>query len=204
MTMTVIGVVKSLAALNNPGHSCSFTYRFQYNMKNDSKERYGSISRIFHWGMAVLIIWQLLKIFDRINDGEHWVGKTLVPWHVSIGTLLLLLVVLRIVWTLKQRGQRPGQTPATAFLVKAGHFLLYVGMLLMPLTGVMIMLGNGYGLKAFDIQLIARGVEFPWMASLGSLHVPIAWILLVLTIGHIGLALIHHCIQKDGTLRRMI
>lgn len=57
-------------------------------MKDDSKARYGTISRILHWGMAFLIFWQALKIFDRIDDGEHWVGETLVPWHVSIGTLL--------------------------------------------------------------------------------------------------------------------
>ena len=35
---------------------------------------------IFHaWGMAFLITRQALKIFDRIQDGEHWVGQTLVP-----------------------------------------------------------------------------------------------------------------------------
>lgn len=173
-------------------------------MKNDSKERYGSISRIFHWGMALLIGWQLLKMFDRIKDGEHWVGNTLVPWHVSIGTLLLLLIVLRIVWALKQSGERPVQDPARAFLVKAGHGLLYAGMLLMPLSGIAIMLGNGYGLKAFGIQLVARGIEFPWLASLGSLHVPVAWTLLVLALGHIGMALIHHVVKKDDTLRRMV
>ena len=173
-------------------------------MKNDSKERYGSISRIFHWGMALLLGWQLLKMFDRINDGEHWVGQTLVPWHVSIGTLLLLLIVLRIVWALKQSGNRPEQNPATVLLVRAGHFLLYAGMLLMPLTGIAIMLGNGYGLKAFGMQLVARGIEYPWLAGLGNLHVPLAWTLLVLTIGHIVIALFHQFVKKDDTLRRMI
>lgn len=173
-------------------------------MGPDSKQRYGTVSRVFHWGMAFLIGWQLLKLFDRIDDGEHWVGQTLVPWHVSIGTLLLLLIVLRIVWAARQRGNRPEQDPATAFLVKAGHFLLYAGMLLMPLTGVLTMLGNGYGLTAFGVQLVARGAEIPWMASIGSLHSPIAWLLLILTAGHIGIALLHHFVKKDGVLRRMI
>lgn len=172
-------------------------------MTHDSKERYGIISRIFHWGMALLIGWQLLKLFDRVNDGEHWVGQTLVPWHVSIGTLLLLLIVLRIVWALKQSGQRPEHDAANAFLVKAGHGLLYVGMLLMPLSGIAIMLSKGYGLKAFGMQLVERGVELPWLSSLASLHVPLAWALLILALGHIGMAFLHHFIKKDGTLRRM-
>jgi len=173
-------------------------------MKGDSKERYGSISRFFHWAMALLIGWQVLKFFDRINDGEHWVGQTLVPWHISIGTLLLVLVLLRIIWAAKQKDRRPEQDPATALLVKAGHFLLYAGMLMMPITGVLYMIGNGYGWTPFGVQLVARGGEIPWMASIGSLHSPTAWLLLVMIIGHIGIALLHHFVKKDGVLRCMV
>jgi len=173
-------------------------------MINDSSTRYGLISKIFHWAMGLLIMWQLLKLGDRIADGEHWIGQTLVPWHISIGTLLLVLIVLRIIWAAKQRKQRPVQNPATALLVKTGHFLLYAGMVLMPLSGVALMVGKGYGLKAFEIQLIARGEEISWLAQLGSLHSPISWILLILILGHIGIALIHHFVKRDDTLKRML
>lgn len=173
-------------------------------MVGDSKERYGSVSRIFHWGMAVLIGWQLLKLFDRIDDGEHWVGQTLVSWHLAIGTLLLLLIILRILWAVSQKNNRPIQNPATAFLVKIGHFLLYACMALMPITGALYMVGNGYGWKAFGIQLAAAGDEIPWMISLGQLHSPIAWILLIMIVGHIGIALIHRFVKKDDVLQRML
>ncbi len=173
-------------------------------MTMDSKERYGRISRIFHWGMALLIGWQLLKLFDRIDDGEHWVGQTLVPWHVSIGTLLLLLVVFRIVWAAKQKNNRPEQNPATATLVGIGHFLLYAAMALLPITGILTMIGNGYGWSAFGTRLAAKGDEIEWMASLGSLHSPIAWLLLIMIVAHIGIALVHHFIKKDDVLRRMV
>jgi cytochrome b561 len=172
-------------------------------MKNDSKDRYGSISRIFHWGMAALIGWQLLKLFDRINDGEHWVGQTLVPWHISIGTLLLVVVVLRIIWAVSQKDNRPEQSPATAVFVKIGHFLLYAAMALMPITGILTMIGNGYGLTAFGIELAAKGDEIAWMASLGGLHSPIAWLLLVMIVGHVCIALVHQFVKKDDVLRRM-
>lgn len=172
-------------------------------MLADSKERYGTLSRLFHWGMALLIAWQLLKVFDRINDGEHWVGQTLVPWHVSIGSLLLLLAGLRIIWASRQRAHRPGQDAATARLVKLGHGLLYVIMILQPLTGVLTMVGKGYGWNPFGIPLVAKGAEIPWMAAAGSLHSPLAWIFLILILGHIAIALFHHFIKKDGVLRRM-
>ena len=173
-------------------------------MINDSKQRYGSVSKIFHWGMALLIGWQLLKLSDRISDGEHWVGLTLVPWHVSIGTLLLGLIVLRLLWVIKQRRQRPQQNPATAMLVKVGHGLLYAGMLLMPITGILLMLGGGYGLTAFGVEIFVKGEEIAWAASFGSLHSPLAWAVTLLIIGHIGIALVHHFVQRDGTLTRML
>lgn len=173
-------------------------------MTNDSKQRYGSISRIFHWLMAILLAWQLLKIFDRIDDGEHWVGETLVPWHVSIGSVLAVLIILRVLWAIKQWGNRPEQDPATVVLVRLGHGLLYAGMILMPLTGILTMIGKGYGLAPFGVRLVAKGEEIPWMAGLGSLHSPIAWVLLVLILGHICIALYHALIKKDGILQRML
>jgi len=173
-------------------------------VKSDSRTRYGSISIAFHWGMAVLILWQMLKVFDRVSDGEHWIGQTLVPWHVSIGSVLLLLITARVAWVLKQLGHRPQHNPAEAFLVHAGHFLLYAGMVLMPITGVLTMLGGGYGWSAFGVQLIAKGEKIPWAATIGSLHSPVAWILLILILGHTGIALLHHLVRKDDTLRRII
>lgn len=173
-------------------------------MTGDSKERYGTVSRIFHWGMAFLIGWQLLKFFDRIADGEHWVGQTLVPWHISIGTVILLLVALRIAWAAKQKDNRPEQNPATALLVKAGHFLMYAGMVLLPVTGILIMLGGGYGWTVFGMELAAKGDKIPWMTSLGSLHSPIAWFTFIMIAGHVGIAFLHHFVRNDGVLRRMI
>jgi|SRR5690606_3205986 len=169
----------------------------------NSAERYDGITRLFHWSMALLIGWQLLKFFDRIDDGEHWIGENLVPWHGSIGMLLMVLIVLRIVWTVTQRRHRPGHDPAIAVAVKAGHGLLYAGMALLPLTGALAVVGNGYGLKAFGIQLVEKGPEIPWMISLGALHSPIAWITLILVVGHIGMALLHHFVKQDGVLQRM-
>ena len=174
-------------------------------MKTDSKERCGTLTRFFHWSMAFLIGWQFLKFFDRLDDGEHWVGATLVPWHVSIGTLLLVLVALRLAWSLKQRHLQPEPlAPSTAFLVKAGHRLLYVGMVLMPITGILYILGNGYPLTAFGVELVAGGDEVAWMISVGGLHSPIAWALMLLTAGHILMALFHRFAKDDGIMQRML
>lgn len=173
-------------------------------MMKDSAERYGSIARLLHWGMALLIGWQMLKFFDRIDDGEHWVGQTLVPWHISIGTLLLVLVILRIIWTSIQR-TRPVKNPKMAIFVTIGHTLLYAAMVMMPVTGIMKMVGAGRGLNAFGLEIIPRtGNDIAWMIQLGDLHSSIAWVFLTLLLGHIGMALLHHFVLKDTTLKRIV
>lgn len=63
-------------------------------MPFDTQKRCGTITKAFHWLMALLVGWQLLKFGDRIAEGEHWVGQVLVPWHVSVGVLLLAFAAL--------------------------------------------------------------------------------------------------------------
>ena len=173
-------------------------------MNTDSKKRYGRVSIFLHWSMALLITWQLLKFADRISDGEHWVGQNLVPWHVSIGILLLVLIVLRLLWAATQRHQRPLHDSKNAKLVKAGHSLLYACMLLMPLTGIMVMLRGGYGITAFGVEIVGKGEEMAWAATLGELHSPLAWLLAALIIGHTAMALVHHFYHRGDTLTRML
>lgn len=169
----------------------------------DSENAYGAVSRAFHWSMAVLVGWQLLKFGDRLAEGAHWVGQTLVPWHISVGVLLLALAVARILWALGQRRQRPAPATGMAPFVKAGHALLYAGLVLMPLTGIMAMAGGGHGLAAFGVQLIAEGEKIPWAQAIGSLHSPLAWVLTALIVGHVAMAMFHHFVKRDDTLRRM-
>lgn len=176
-------------------------------MSRDTRERYGTVSRLLHWGMALLVIWQALKLFDRINDGEHWIGQVLVPWHVSVGTLIGVLVIVRIAWALRNRDNRPPAPPPPflGMLARAGHIALYVGLVLMPLTGISIMIGNGYGLKAFGMQLVAPGAEIEWLATFGGvIHSPLAWLLVLLVTGHVAMALWHGLVRKDGVLQRML
>lgn len=174
-------------------------------MKSDSKIRYGTVSRFFHWVIAVLVLWQALKVFDRINDGEHWVGETLVPWHISIGALILVLVVSRLVWTLCNRGKRPPAPPGVlGFLAKTGHIIIYVALVFLPIAGISFMIGKGHGLSVFGIELVSRGSEIPWLAAIGELHSPVALFLLAVLAGHVVMAFWHQFVRKDGLLRRML
>jgi cytochrome b561 len=154
--------------------------------------------------MAVLIVLQFMKLGDRINDGDHWIGNNIVPWHLSVGATILVLAILRVWWAVRQGPQRP-QPEAAPGMVKLWHRLLYACMLLLPVLGVTARLGGGYGLTFFGVNVVARtDVKIPWLEAIGSLHSPIAWLFVFLVIGHIAAALFHHFVKRDRTLLRML
>ena len=66
------------------------------------------------------------------------------------------------------------------------------------------MAGGGYGLTAFGFDIFAEGEKVAWAATLGQLHAPLAWMLTALIIVHTAMALYHHYIKKDNTLKRML
>lgn len=173
-------------------------------MLHDSPERYGLVTRILHWTMAVLVLLQFVKFGDRIGDGDYWLVQTVGGWHTSIGTLLLVLVLVRIAWAFTQRRRRPVNDPALAIFVTAGHVMLYAALLALPVLGLLIMFGGGYGHAAFGIGLFPAGEEVGWAQVWGSLHSPLAWLLAIAVVVHILAALYHHLVRRDGVLRRML
>jgi cytochrome b561 len=173
-------------------------------MRDDSPKGYGGTTRLLHWGMGLLILLQFLKLGDRIDEGEHWIGQTIVPLHVSVGAVIFVLAGLRLWWAVRQRPHRP-QPEASPAMVRLGHSLLYACMFLLPLTGIAAILGGGYALTVLGVNMVEEtGVETPWLGAVGSLHSPIAWTFVALVIGHIAAALFHHFVRRDQTLRRML
>ena len=88
----------------------------------DSPDRYGLISRAFHWSMAALFAAQF------VSAAAHWalprenvLRDTLWTYHVDLGVTLLLLVLLRGVWGLLSLSKRPTESGPMGYAAKAGH-----------------------------------------------------------------------------------
>lgn len=174
-------------------------------MLNDSQQRYGLITRFFHWFVAVLVIQQFFKFADYINDGEHWLGDTFGPYHTSVGALIMLLTVARLIWTSKQQAHRPVTQGLLGKIARSSHRIMYVCLLVMPPLGVLYIYGKGYPVKLFGMTLLEKpAAETAWMINLGELHGILAFVLVALVLAHFCGALYHHFIRRDDTLRRMV
>jgi len=175
-------------------------------MLRDSSERYGLISRGLHWGMTLLFAWHFFGVACRVVLGSKApLSAFMFSTHRAMGTLLLLLIVLRLLWFFLQRRHRPAyaNNPLGRW-ARFGHGLMYLLMLVVPVLALMRQYGSGRAFAPWGIPLMAESERIPWMiAPASAVHGLLGWLLFVLILGHIAMALIHHFRMKDDTLRRM-
>lgn len=176
------------------------------NIWVDSPERYGLVSRLLHWGMAYLLIWQFVTILTwRIFGPAEWVKfvTSLGPYHGTVGWLTMVLVVIRTGWMLVNSKRRPPREMGwTGLAALAGHVALYLLMFAIPALALFRAYGSGRGWLPW---IPATGEEIPWlMAPANALHGPLSWCLSALIVGHMLAALVHQFIRTEGILTRMV
>lgn len=142
-----------------------------------------------HWAIAVLILfnWFTGEAAGRALRQMRMDGTDPgTPLHVWIGMAVLILVVLRIAVRWREGAPPPPGRPGSplVLLARAGHLLLYLLMLAVPLGGAL--------------------VWYLGADSLGELHELAGNALFFLALAHAALALFHHYVLRDGLLGRMI
>ncbi|AUZ55589.1 cytochrome b [Stenotrophomonas acidaminiphila] len=177
-------------------------------LKN-TPDRWGSVSKSLHWLIALLIL--ALGIVGLLM-GElpktpkyFWVYTA----HKSIGITVLVLVVLRLLWRLYAGAPRPvpGTPGWQERIAGATHWLLYVMMFAIPLSGWLY--DSASGLRPFKLfgllempKLVAPDERAAQLSH--SLHEWGFWALILVVLAHAGAALYHHLQQRDATLVRML
>ncbi|MDO5622748.1 MAG: cytochrome b [Paracoccus sp. (in: a-proteobacteria)] len=173
----------------------------------DTAARYGRVTRVLHWTMAALILWEFTGMGLRLLLGRHPVSSFFVGSHQAVGTVLLALIVLRVIWALANLGRRPHHGAGlVATGARIGHGLLYLLMLAVPSLAVLRAYGSDRPWGPFGFEIFpAREAPVEWMVQAGSLlHGELAWVMGALIVGHVIMVGIHEAMWRDGTLDRMI
>jgi cytochrome b561 len=123
--------------------------------------------------------------------------------HMMIGLFLLVLVVVRFIVRLRTPKPAPATT-GNALLDKVGvitHYLLYILILVMALSGLGTMLAAGLTplLSGANLAVPEHLLGYPTYA----IHGLTGWLLIALLALHIGATGFHLVIKKDNLLARM-
>src|SRR3712207_2682184 len=116
-------------------------------------ERYSRVAMWLHWVIAALIITNLLLGFLR-EDVSRETAATMMYYHKATGFTILGLSLARLLWRLTHRP--PAFDPVLArwevLLASAAHWLFYVFMIVIPVTGwLVISSGRGNPTEIFGL-----------------------------------------------------
>ena len=171
-----------------------------------SISRYDPFARLLHWLIVALLVVQYVVAWTMpaIHRGVKPVG--LIAWHLELGTAIIAVMIVRIVWRLLRREPDVVEaTPSMRVVARLTHVLLYVLLIVQPVMGWINASARGWHVTLFGtIPLPALSVtDSPLGHAMGDVHQLLAWGLLGLVGLHVFGALYHHFVLRDGVLRRM-
>ena len=177
-------------------------------LKNNN-HHYGLISKLLHWLIASLTLslfalgcWMVeLGYYDSwYQRGPHL--------HESAGTVVFLLLIVRLIWRWTNDRPRPLSTHTQweKIAAQVTHNLLNILLLTITISGYLIVTAKGDPLNVFNLFSVPASVSglSNQADKAGEIHLWLAWILIILVGVHVLAALKHHFINKDETLNRML
>jgi cytochrome b561 len=177
--------------------------------ENATSIGYTTTAKLLHWLILALLIVQFAIAWTMPHIGRNTKPETLINLHFSLGVVVLLVVVIRLVWRVIHGEPPPvdGVAPRQVQSARILHGLLYLLLLVIPILGWMNASFRGFPVSLFGLfempkLLATRQAGFRWT---GDVHALLATYALLGLVGlHVLAGLYHYFIRRDGVLQRML
>lgn len=172
-----------------------------------ARRGYGTVARLFHWVTALLVFLMIPVGIAMTSQGFESIGDQLYIFHKGAGSVLLVLVVLRILWKVTHREPPlPEGVPAIQRRIAGTtHWVLLLLLLVMTVSGYIRTVGEGFPIELLNAlgvpPLIGENVELA--RTMSVVHKFSAYLLAALIAAHIGAAVHHAVIARDGVMGRI-
>lgn len=166
--------------------------------------RFTPVQIAFHWLSALLVLLIIALPYGADFFASLLGGKgNVFTLHKSLGIVVLLLTLLRLAYRgRKIPPQQLEQSPAQRFAAKAGHGLLYLLLLMMPISGLL------FGSKPINLFWLVEIGPLPFSSNVRGVakdvHILGQYVLFAMILGHAAVALWHHYVRRDDVLKGML
>jgi cytochrome b561 len=167
-------------------------------------EKYHASIRVIHWIMFVLfvIMFVLGFVMVEFKESEPW---ALYNFHKSTGVLLFGLVLIRLMmrWIKPIPPHSPEFKPAEHRIATIAVHLLYLFMIIVPITGYALSNLHGYHVDFYGLalpDLFSKSEEWEEISNL--LHEYAAYAFLAVIGLHL-LGVIKHHVKGQDVLHRI-
>jgi cytochrome b561 len=176
--------------------------------------RYDRLSQVFHWLTAIVVTIAFILGpggFGRMmKQGVDPATRSDIVWHESLGILILVLTLLRLLWV-AVRSPAP-QFKMNGWMHLAGklmHVALWTLLLALPATALLALGSESHpltllgGVRVNQMPFIAGSVV-AGLADWGDVHKFLGDAIMWLAGLHAAAAIFHHVFLKDGVLLAML
>eukprot|EP00439_Symbiodinium_sp_Y106_P089737 s1_g2273.t1 len=172
-------------------------------------QRYGRVSRLLHWTIAILFISLIpMGIFTSMIPEDAAFRNDYYIVHKTIGVLVFVLILVRLAWNWhsKRPDLDPSLKPWERKLAHGVHIALYGLMIAFPITGYVMTSMHGFGTYIFVWEIPPFLDKSDAYIIWGTFHKYLLPYLLYIILGaHVLGALKHHFIDKhQSAFKRMV
>jgi len=168
-----------------------------------SGDRYGAVAIAIHWLTAAAVIGLLVSGFVAAGQADLEAKASILRVHAVMGSGVLMLTVLRIIWWLgfDRRPAAQVKSGAQAAVARITHLAFYPLLIGMGASGIAMLALSG----AAAVLYFGGAGPLPDFDQLAprTAHGIFAFALLGLVALHIAAALFHQFVVRDGLLARM-
>jgi cytochrome b561 len=178
-------------------------------MRENTPERWGSVSIALHWTIAALVLLVQVPAGITMTSVEPGTVQNVgYNIHKTTGIVIFLLALVRLAWRWAHPVPAlPADMPVwQARLARTTHAILYLVLFLMPITGFLYTAMGGFPVPFFMLYDLARFVpeNKPVAEIFKYAHLTLQYVLYVTVLLHVSGALYHHFVRRDGVLLRML
>jgi cytochrome b561 len=166
---------------------------------------YSLISKLLHWLSAIILFVQIPLGFYLVDLDFGPERLSIENTHVFIGLSIFYLVILRLINKIINPPPKlePSVFKGQKFLAKSNHFLLYVTILSITISGIFKKLFNGETLIIF-FKKIKIEDNFVLADFFYNIHVIANYLLIALIIIHILAVIVHKLFFGDNLLKKIL
>ncbi|MDW8444204.1 MAG: cytochrome b/b6 domain-containing protein [Acetobacteraceae bacterium] len=176
--------------------------------------QYTTVAKWFHWITLGLMLVALPTgfVIKYIKPEPFATKLVFYAIHESAGLTILFVSVARLAWRIANPPPPlPAHLPVPLRVgAQAVHGMLYAALILQPIFGFLATNAWGFPMQGataylgfIDIPAVVAKDE-TLARALQTTHTWIAYAIVVLLVLHVGAAIWHHAIRRDGTLMRML
>ena len=167
--------------------------------------KYGLLAKLFHWITFVILILQIpfgfylvgLEFSDRRIDLENI--------HILIGIIVFYITLFRLIWKFFNSSPTGGNSffKGQILIAKVNHFLLYLSIFTITISGVLKKLYMGEKLNFLFFSYGFEKDNFQLADLYYEVHIYANYLLIFLVALHILAVIVHHFIFKDKILDKI-